>query len=75
MPVVINDFIAAKFCASPATAVIFIKSLEFGLSSSSKARFARGCNLVNPPTVPSAKGISIENLNIFFSTLALVKLL
>ena len=26
----------------------------------SKARFASGCNLVNPPTVPRAKGISIE---------------
>ena len=32
----------------------------------SKARFASGCNLVKPPTVPSAKGISIENLNILF---------
>ena len=58
----INDLIAAKFCASPTLATIDISSAAVGLSKIDKLIWASGCNLVRPPTVPKAKGISSVNL-------------
>ena len=62
MPLVVKALNAAKFCAKPAAAIICINTLADGFCNNSKENLAIGCKAVKPPTVPKAKGISIQNL-------------
>jgi hypothetical protein len=58
---VVRERNAKEFWASPATATNRMSSCADGFSSISSDNFT-GCKEVRPPTVPSASGISSQNL-------------
>ncbi len=64
IPVVTNEATAPKLLAKPAETQILMSSSADGFCNISIDSAANGCKRVSPPTVPSAKGIVSDKLNI-----------